>query len=283
MRVLIKRQLKLYFANKASVFFSLLGAVIAFVIYLVFLKNNMLSYFPDGEDVKRLLDDWVIGGVLVVTSMTTIWSVTSRLISDRESHRLDDLLLADISFIKIYLSYVCSSSIIGVLMQLFVFAVMWSCFYVQDRLVLSENKLFLSFWVMVLATFINALIFVFVASYIKTLEVGERLASLIGTLSGFIVGVYMPIGMLPSQVQDGLKFFPQSYMTAAYRTVLMGDKLDLLKIPGKSAAEYLGVGVKWQHITSLSDDVMVLGLVVLLIVLMLLLRVKQENRQLGRD
>ena len=38
----IKRQIALYFNNKASVFFSLMGAWIAFALYVIFLQKNML-------------------------------------------------------------------------------------------------------------------------------------------------------------------------------------------------------------------------------------------------
>lgn len=41
MWAMTKRNLKLYFSNKASVFFSLLGALIAFILYVIFLQKNM--------------------------------------------------------------------------------------------------------------------------------------------------------------------------------------------------------------------------------------------------
>ncbi len=41
MLAFIKRNLLLFFRNRAGVFFSVLGALIAFVLYLVFLKKNM--------------------------------------------------------------------------------------------------------------------------------------------------------------------------------------------------------------------------------------------------
>ena len=40
----IKRQIALYFNNKASVFFSLMGAWIAFALYVIFLQKNMLLF-----------------------------------------------------------------------------------------------------------------------------------------------------------------------------------------------------------------------------------------------
>ena len=52
MWAMTKRNLKLYFSNKASVFFSLLGALIAFILYVIFLQKKtehfMFGYFPNG-------------------------------------------------------------------------------------------------------------------------------------------------------------------------------------------------------------------------------------------
>ena len=39
MWAMTKRNLQLYFSNKASVFFSLLGALIAFILYVIFAEK----------------------------------------------------------------------------------------------------------------------------------------------------------------------------------------------------------------------------------------------------
>ena len=38
---LIRRNLKLFFRNRAGVFFSLLGALISFGLFIIFLKSNI--------------------------------------------------------------------------------------------------------------------------------------------------------------------------------------------------------------------------------------------------
>ncbi len=43
MIALIKRNLKIYFANKIGVLMSCLGALISFFIYIVFLQQNLIS------------------------------------------------------------------------------------------------------------------------------------------------------------------------------------------------------------------------------------------------
>jgi len=64
---MIKRNLLLYFRDRSGVFFSLLGALISFILYLVFLKQNMLTSWQRVPHAKLLLDTWLIGGTLAIT------------------------------------------------------------------------------------------------------------------------------------------------------------------------------------------------------------------------
>ena len=57
MFMLIKRNFLLYFRNHSGVILSLFGAVIPFVLYLVFLKNNMKGTWSDSSHATRLLVD----------------------------------------------------------------------------------------------------------------------------------------------------------------------------------------------------------------------------------
>ena len=41
MLALLKRNFLLYFRNRSGVFFSLLGALISFVLYIIFLQKNL--------------------------------------------------------------------------------------------------------------------------------------------------------------------------------------------------------------------------------------------------
>lgn len=103
MVAMTKRNLKLYFSNKMSVFFSLLGALIAFGLYIIFLQKNMQDSWSGTPHLEEILDNWVIGGTLAITSITTTWTGIVRLVHDRENHKLEDFLLTDTSRFKVYL------------------------------------------------------------------------------------------------------------------------------------------------------------------------------------
>lgn len=58
MLAMIRRNLLLYFRDRAGVFFSLLGALISFVLYLVFLKQSILTEWSAAPNANQLLDLW---------------------------------------------------------------------------------------------------------------------------------------------------------------------------------------------------------------------------------
>ena len=70
---------------------------------------------------------------------------------------------------------------------------------------------------MLLSSFLGSSLGLLLLQFIKSVDVVERLAVIIGTASGFLVGVYMPIGSLPSFAQNVVKLTPGAYVAAAYR------------------------------------------------------------------
>ncbi len=110
MLAFIKRNLLLFFRNRAGVFFSVLGALIAFVLYLVFLKKNMTGLWPISHP-EKLLDPWLIGGTLTITAVTTTQDGLARMIVDRENGNLSDYLLTEASYLRIQFGYLASAVI----------------------------------------------------------------------------------------------------------------------------------------------------------------------------
>lgn len=275
---LVMRQLKLYFVNKANLIFSMLGAVISFVLYIIFLQKNITDIWPDNDKAKLVLDWWVIGGTLAITSMTTSWHIALRLISDRASNCLDDLLLTDTSLTKVYSAYFISSSLIAMIMQAIIFTIMTVYFNVQDGLAFDFSKLPALFFMMIVSAMVGAVISVLVTYFIKTIEVGERLSVIIGTMSGFLVGVYMPLGNMPDFALKVIKFIPGAYAAAAYRELLIGKDIDNLTLPGKDLKEFLGLGIKWDKLTNFATDSYLLISVFLVLFFVLLCKVYHEER-----
>ena len=276
-----KRQIALYFSNKASVFFSLMGAWIAFALYVIFLQKNMLEAWSTVSNPEVMLDQWVMGGTLAVTGVTTTWTGVSRLIKDKENHQFDDFLLTGISPFSLHVGYLISASMIGFIMQIIMYGIMSTYFYWQDGLALEMNQFPALLGLMLLSSLLGSSLGLIGAQCFKTLEAAERFAIIIGTTSGFLVGVYMPIGGLPDFAQTIIKWTPAAYVAAAFRQILLVDSLDQWAVPGMDVKEYLGVGLKWDELTSLGQNTLLIAGMVMVSLMLLLILLLRKNPKKG--
>ena len=69
------RNLKLFFRDRASVFFSLLSVIIIIGLYALFLGNIQVQELEDrvGRDVPGaawLVNTWILAGILAVSTVT---------------------------------------------------------------------------------------------------------------------------------------------------------------------------------------------------------------------
>lgn len=219
------RSLKLYFCSRSNVLLSMLGALIAFVLYLVFIKQGMVDQWQNMPAKLALLDNWLIGGVLSVTAITTTFSSLKQFVLDRESQVLKDSILTDVSYFKIQMSYVCASAIVGLLMQMMMAIVMMNYFANSDQVTFDLALLPQLIIIMLLATILSTAINLLILQFVKKVSTVALLSTIIGTASGFLVGTYIPLGALPSFAQWLVKLTPGSYVAALYRQLLMSDLL----------------------------------------------------------
>lgn len=63
-------------------------------------------------------------------------------------------------------------------------------------------------------------IVLFIVSFFKSQNAFGTASTVIGTLIGFLTGVYIPIGSLPEAVQGIIRAFPVSYSASFFRTVM---------------------------------------------------------------
>lgn len=272
MFALTKRNLLLYFRNHTGVFFSLLGAMISFVLYVIFLKMTMISSWQQVLNSRQLLDFWLIGGTLSVTAITTTLSSLGQLVRDKKRGVIKDFYLTDISRFKMKVSYMLSAAIIGFLMQLIMLAIMLGYFAATDNLVIPWSKtpavLGLAFLSALLSVVINMLFVQFISRFdsLGTIE------SILGAASGFLVGTYIPIGGLPHFAQLLIKFTPGSYVAALYRQIFMNDPLTNAFHGQQGHFEkIMGVKIAWQHLLTGNQTIELLIAVFIIGMLVLLL------------
>ena len=265
MLALIKRNFLLYFRNRSGVILSLFGAIIPFVLYIVFLKNNYKDHS------SQLMDLWLIGGVLAVTGLTTTLAAFSRQVEDRERKVTDDLFITDLGPWGLQLSYLVSSVLIGFLMQVIMFAFMLSYFTLADNISFEWGILPYLVLLMILNSLLATLINALIVQCFKSVDSLGKLATVVGATSGFLVGTYIPIGTLPNMAQNLMKLTPSNYMTSLFRQVLMKESLaDTFannSHPQAAFEKTMGIRIEWQELLTRTETFYIVGIVLVAIAL----------------
>jgi len=279
MRSLVNRNLRLFFSSKSSIFFSLLGALISFVLYLVFLRQQITQNWSQISNYKQLLDLWLMGGTLTVTAITTTGSSLGILVRDRENNRLADLILTDLSYEQINLAYLISAWIIGVIMQVVMFVVMLVYFIFQDGISFDTSTLGPIFMVMLFSSLLWSVFNMLLYSFVKKVDTVGKINTIIGTASGFFAGVYMPIGAVPTFAQSLMKLTPAPYNAALFRQIMMNQQISdsLSNLPNNAITSFkksLGITISSGSLNTL--NVMFISLGILIILTLVLYRYNKK-------
>jgi multidrug/hemolysin transport system permease protein len=96
------------------------------------------------------------------------------------------------------------------------------------------------FGLILLSVLSNSAFIYFIVSFFKSNNAFATASTIIGTLIGFLTGIYIPIGQLPSGVQFIVKFFPPSYSTVLFRKVMMEKPIDMIfgNLPAGSSTDF---------------------------------------------
>lgn len=238
-----------------------------------------MSWEKSFTDPKPYLDFWIMGGVLAVTAITTSWAALSRIVSDKEQSVWDDLLLTDVSPLSLTIGYFLSGTLISLIMQGLVFVIMFTYFSWQDQLEWQVNFLPELAFIALLASLQASLFATIILQFVHSSEVESRLSTIIGTASGFLVGVYMPIGVLPDFAQTLVKLTPATYIASLYRQVMMKELLVDLGMANADFKTFMGIGLKWDKLTTISQDyhIVFMTIIGMLFFLVFLIVIRREK------
>ncbi|GLC79646.1 ABC transporter permease [Lacrimispora brassicae] len=247
MRVFIKRNLRLYFRDKNTVLFSLMAIFIIVALYAVFLGDAWMDdSMKDLNYARELMNSWLASGLLAVTSVTTTMGAFGIMIDDKVSKIHKDFDASPMKKSSKTGGYIGSSFLIGVIMSL-VTAVAAEVYIVYSGgqwLTLTAGLKIL--FLVLLTALTNTSLICFVVSFFKNHSEFSAASTIIGTLIGFLTGIYLPMGALPPWVQTIIKVFPVSHAAALLRQVLMEVPMEnsfdgIPAVYQEGFKEYMGV------------------------------------------
>ncbi len=220
---LIKRNLKLFFRDRTSVFFSLLAILIIIGLYVLFLGNMMVNNFKDllGNNTRFIINSWVMAGILSVTSITTTMGAFGIMVEDKTKKISKDFLSAPLKRSQLAGGYIISSFVIGIIMSIASLILAEIYILANGGNLLGLVSLLKLLGVMLLSVFAGSSMVFFIVTFFRSSNAYATASTVIGTLIGFLTGIYIPIGSLPSAVQTAIKIFPISHAASLFRQIMM--------------------------------------------------------------
>jgi len=216
-----KRNLLVFFKDRTAVFFSMLAVFIIVGLYALFLGDVWVSSFDNFPGVRFVVDSWLMSGIVAVTSVTSTMGAFGTMVEDKARKISKDIVVSPLSRSSIAGGYILSSYLIGVIMSIVTLALAEVYVVANGGALLSFPALLKVLGLILLSCFMNTSMIFFLTSFFKSLAAFSTASTVIGTLIGFLTGMYVPIGQLPDAVQWVVKLFPVSHSVTLFKQVMM--------------------------------------------------------------
>jgi multidrug/hemolysin transport system permease protein len=219
------RNLKLFFRDRASVFFSLLSVIIIIALYALFLGNIQIQELENaaqGHDIPDagwLVNSWILAGILAVSTVTVSLGAYGTMVDDVHGGQIKDFFVSPIKRAQLVAGYMVSSALISFIMNLVGFVIAEAYIALSGGKLLSPLQMLETLGILCLSIFAFSSLVCFMTSYVKSPRAFGTLSTIVGTMIGFLTGIYVPVGILPSAVVTVMKFIPFTYSALWLRQV----------------------------------------------------------------
>lgn len=217
------RNIKIFFRDKTAVFFSLLSVFIIIGLYVLFLGDLISSGMGDMTGARFLCDSWIMAGLLAVGSVTASMGAYGIMVDDTAKGLIRDFKVSPLKRYKLVGGYIIGSFTISVIINIITLVLAEIYIIANGGSLLPITAVLKVLGLILLSTFSSSSMVLFVASFIKSSNAFATASTILGTLIGFLTGVYIPVGNLPEGVQMVIKFFPPSHAGALFRQVMMEE------------------------------------------------------------
>ena len=286
------RNLKNYFRDKGSVFFSLLSMLIVIFLMVFFLGDmyientvDLLSAFPgrdrdmDRKNAELLILIWNFAGILSINAVTVTLAVYSVMIKDRVTGKLNSIYTAPVSRGVIAGGYIAAAWMASVFVCTITLFITEIYGIIKGQNAFSFITHMQLMGLIAVNSFVYAAFMYLLAMIAKTEGAWSGIGTVIGTLVGFLGGIYIPIGSLDKSIGVIMKCTPVIYGTSLFRSIMTKSiaETTFLGVPEEVLEEYrivtgihlklfdrtIGIIEEWMGLFLCGILLMILGIFVL--------------------
>ena len=294
------RNLKIYLRDKATVFFSLLSMLIVILLMVFFLGDmnvegvkGILENFPgrdaaaDAKNAQLLILSWTCAGILCINAVTVTLSAYAVMIDDKMSGKLNSIYTAPVSRSIISCSYIFAAWLASlfVCFATLVITEIFGCLKGLEPFSLLTHLKLLG--MIMVNSFTFATLMYVISTLAKTSGAWGGIGTVIGTLVGFLGGIYIPIGSLSDTIVIFIKCTPIIYGTTMFRKIMVEDILNktFQDLPPEVTTGYnsaMGIDLTiFDHTLSVTEELSILiafGMIFLVVGILILKYGKKTDR-----
>jgi len=220
-----KRCCLLYFRDKAAVFFSMMASLIVIMLYVLFLREMTVSGNPDIADMGSLIDAWMLSGILGITSVTCSAAALQTMVDDRCDGKSADFKVTPLGPYGLAAGYVVSTFAVGVIMS-YIILVIAVVYMLATGCDISVSGTIISAILVIPASLSGSVIMFAITTLVRTSAAFSGMYTVISVAIGFVTGIYVPFGSMPSVIGTASVFIPATQMSSLFRKYFAGAAMD---------------------------------------------------------
>lgn len=241
-----KRNILLFLKNRATVFFAFVAPILIFVFYLLFLGDMQINaikdlLIKDGVDISALgnkeitnvANSWMIAGIVSIACLTVGLNSMLVIIQDKETKVINDFTASPLKPITLLLSYAISAFILTFTLCLLVLIAGIVFLSISSGVMFSAAEVFELILILFLSCFSSVMIMLCIMSNFNTNAASSAFTGVFCALIGFLIGAYLPSGMMPKGIMNFANIIPGSHATSLFRNVFINKAFTTIP------AEYL--------------------------------------------
>lgn len=285
---LVSRNNKVFRRDKTQVFFSLLSVIIVIALYAIFLQKMQIDALEQvtkaTPEMVTMVNEWLAAGLLSMMAVTTTLAAFGITVKDIETKATADFLTAPLSRATIQLSYVANAFLIGLALTLVALIGCEIFIVATGGNLLGFTDFVKVFTILLLSVTLASVFNVFIVQFVSTQNAFSTLGTLIGTGIGFLCGVYVPVGVLPSFAQNLVMYFPISHTTVLLRNTFMQNSISTIfdGVPAADVEAYkINYGVVYDingHLLNSTTSITIIVVSIAVLTILSIMIFKKKNK-----
>jgi len=223
------RNMKHYLRDPGALAFSFLSVFIIIALNIFFLAEmqieNLGSILGQYPDANLIIINWILGGVICIPTVSVPLMILCYKVDDLSEKTQDDFFVTPVNRVHIILGYISAAWVLGFIMSVITLLVGEFFIVIKGGAFLSMAAFIKVILILALTNLSFSGFSFFIILFMKSKSSLTIINSILNTLIGFFVGLYVPLGMLSDQVSIIIKLFPLAQVTALLHQIMMADTI----------------------------------------------------------